>query len=72
MGVYGNQLTTIREELSKRKLEDISTEKLFGMELKLMAELRSIDQRIIFTDMKENDPFSVKKEVRWGIKRKMV
>ncbi len=65
MELYGERLTSIREELSKRKLEDISTEKLLGMELKILAELRNTDQRIILTTMEDDVPFSLEKEVRW-------
>lgn len=65
MELYGERLTSIREELSKRKLEDISTEKLLGMELKILAELRNLDQRIILTTMEDDVPFSFEKEVQW-------
>ena len=63
--VYGEQLAQIREELSKRKLEDISTEKLLNMEMKIMADLRSMDQRIILSGTEDDVPFSITRDVQW-------
>ena len=65
MELYGEQLTSIREELSKRKLDDIPTEKLLKMELRILDELKSVDQRIILTATEEDVPFSFEKEVQW-------
>ena len=65
MELYGEQLTSIREELSKRKLDDIPTEKLLNMELRILDELKSVDQRIILTATEEDVPFSFEKEVQW-------
>lgn len=65
MELYGEQLTSIREELSKRKLDDIPTEKLLNMELRILDELKSVDRRIILTATEEDVPFSFEKEVQW-------
>lgn len=63
--LYGEQLSRIREELSKRKLEDVSTEKLLNMELKLMAELRGTGQEIVFSDVESDFCFDITKDIQW-------
>ena len=39
---YGEQLSNIREELSKRDLSDIKTEKLIEVEIKLLEAVNAL------------------------------
>lgn len=63
--LYGEQLMKLRQELSERKLEDIPTDKLLNMELKILGELRNINQSIIFSTIEDDVSFSFEKEVQW-------
>lgn len=42
---YGEQLLNIREELSKRDLSDIKTEKLIEVEIKLLEVVNALAHR---------------------------
>ena len=65
--MYGERLNHIRKELSKRTLEDIPTEKLINMELRILNELKDMDQSIILSRMENNCQISLEREVQWEI-----
>lgn len=48
MELYGVQLGKVREELSKRDLSDVSTEKLLNMELKLLDAVNNSGVNVTF------------------------
>lgn len=66
MKLYGERLKGIREELSKRSLEDITTEKLMNMELRILSELKDLDQNIILSGTENGCQFSLEREVQWA------
>jgi hypothetical protein len=49
MEMYGSQLSKVREELEKRDLSDISTDKLLNMELKLLDAINNNGSSIKFS-----------------------
>lgn len=65
--MYGERLNHIRKELSKRTLEDIPTEKLINMELRILNDLKDMDQSIILSRMENNCQISLEREVQWGV-----
>lgn len=49
MDMYGSQLSRVREELEKRDLSDVSTDKLLNMELKLLDAINNNGGNIKFS-----------------------
>ena len=47
--MYGTQLNKVRDELEKRELSDISTDKLLAMELKLLDAVKSTSGGVRFS-----------------------
>lgn len=63
--MYGERLSHIRKELSKRTLEDIPTEKLINMELRILNDLKDMDQSIILSRMENNCQISLERKIQW-------
>lgn len=49
MEMYGTQLNKVRDELEKRDLSDVSTDKLLAMELKLLGAVNSTSGSVRFS-----------------------
>lgn len=63
--MYGERLNHIRKELSKRTLEDIPTEKLINMELRILNDLKDMDQSIILSRIENNCQISLERKIQW-------
>lgn len=63
--MYGERLNHIRKELSKRMLEDIPTERLINMELRILNDLKDMDQSIILSRMENSCQISLEREIQW-------
>jgi hypothetical protein len=48
--MYGEQLAKVKEEVSKRNMSDVSTEKLVTMEIKLLDAVNSLGISVILED----------------------
>lgn len=47
---YGEQLVKIKEEMSKRDLSDVSTDKLVSMEIKLLDAVNNLGLSVVLED----------------------
>lgn len=63
--MYGERLNHIRKELSKRTLEDIPTEKLINMELRILNDLKDMDQSIILSRTENDCQISLERKIQW-------
>ena len=50
LGLYGEQLGKVREEVKKRDLSDVPTEKLVNMEIKLLEAINNLGVRVVLKD----------------------
>lgn len=52
---YGKQLLRVREELSKRNLDSIHTDKLINLEIKLLEAVNNLNTETFLTDGEDWD-----------------
>lgn len=62
--IISGQLEVIEEELEKRSLADISTDKLYSLLSRLLSELRQENEPLIFRDT-ESTMLDLEKEMTW-------
>jgi transposase len=66
MEMLGMQLCKVREELEKRDLSDVSTDKLVAMQLKLLDAINSSDVSITFRGETDDWAISLTREETWN------
>lgn len=66
MEMLGIQLGKVREELEKRDLSEVSTDKLVAMQLKLLDAINSNGVNINFTTIVDDWAVSLTKEETWN------
>jgi transposase len=66
MEMLGIQLGKVREELEKRDLSEVSTDKLVTMQLKLLDAINSNGVNVTFTAMVDDWAMSLTKEEAWN------
>jgi transposase len=66
MEMLGIQLGKVREELEKRDLSEVSTDKLVNMQLKLLDAINSNGVNVTFTAMVDDWAMSLTKEEAWN------
>lgn len=66
MEMLGIQLGKVREELEKRDLSEVSTDKLVTMQLKLLDAINSNGVNVTFTTMVDDWAMSLTKEEVWN------
>ena len=65
MEMLGVQLSKVREELEKRNLSEVSTDKLLTMQMKLLEAINNIGVSVIFKAEVEEWKLSLTKDVMW-------
>lgn len=66
MEMLGIQLGKVREELEKRDLSEVSTDKLVAIQLKLLDAINSNGVNVTFTTMVDDWSMSLLKEEVWN------
>lgn len=66
MEMLGIQLGKVREELEKRDLSEVSTDKLVAIQLKLLDAINSNGVNVTFTTMVDDWSMSLSKEEVWN------
>lgn len=66
MEMLGIQLGKVREELEKRDLSEVSTDKLVAIQLKLLDAINSNGVNVTFTTMVDDWAMPLTKEEAWN------